>query len=73
MMDAERQTIRKMQSILLSIQNGKPRFFNIVQYENLGLVYSTENHGKDATGNDIIINHKWHLTEKGKQLLTVII
>ena len=74
MMDeATRNTIRKLQATLIKIDSGVPVFFNITQYEKMGLVYSTEKHGKDVYGNDTVICHKWHLTEKAKQYIRVAV
>lgn len=39
------QEIRKIQAVLHSIENGTPKFFNVVQYENLGLVVSKKKWG----------------------------
>jgi len=74
MMDkATRNNIRKLQATLIKIDSGVPVFFNITQYEKMGLVYSTEKHGKDAYGNDTVIKTIWHLTDKAKQYIRVAI
>ena len=74
MMDeATRNTIRKLQATLIKIDSGIPVFFNIVQFQKMGLVYSTEKHGKDSSGNDTVIKTIWHLTDKAKQYIRVAI
>lgn len=68
------ETIRKMQAVLLAVKEGRKVFFNVAIYENhLGLVYSTKIHKKSATGNDFVAWYKWHLTEKGKRALSVLV
>lgn len=71
--NTEIATIRKLQAVLQKIDRGIPVFFNVAEYERLGLVYSTENHGKDASVNDTVIDYTWHLTEKAKQYITVLV
>lgn len=63
--EKEKAAARRLQAILLSIQEKRPVFFNITQFESLGLVRA---HGKtlDNTTN-------WVLTEKGKSFLNVTI
>lgn len=74
MMDEKtKETIRKLQATLIKIDSGIPVFFNIVQYQNMGLVYSTNKHGKDSAGNDITLKTVWHLTDKAKQYIKVAI
>lgn len=70
---ATRNTIRTIQATLIKIDSGVPVFFNITQYENMGLVYSTQKHGNDVYGNKTVIGHKWHLTEKAKQYIKVAV
>ena len=73
MTNETRNTIRKIQTTLTKIDNGVKVFFNIAQFESLGLVYSTKVHGKDSSGNDTVICHKWHLTPKAKQYIKIAI
>ena len=68
-----KEKIRKIQSDLIRIANGERFFFNIVQYKNLGLIYWTDKHGTDATGNDIVIGTDYHLTDKAKQYIKIAI
>jgi hypothetical protein len=69
----DKEIIRKLQATLIKIDSGVSVFFNIVQYQNLGLVYSTDKWGKDAVGNDVVIGTRWHLTDKAKQYIKVVI
>jgi hypothetical protein len=73
MNEQTKETIRKLQATLIKIDSGIPVFFNIVQYQNMGLVYSTKKHGKNAVGNDVEIKTVWHLTEKAKRYINVIV
>lgn len=73
MNEETKKTIREIQSKLIKIEAGLPVFFNIVQFQKLGLVYSTNNHGKDSVGNEIVVKTVWHLTEKAKQYIKVVI
>jgi hypothetical protein len=73
MTNEQRQTIRKVQSDLIRIQKGEKFFFIIANYEKLGLIYSTNIFGRSATGNKIITGHKWHLTDKAKKYISVIV
>jgi hypothetical protein len=73
MTTAEKETIRKLQNNLIRINNGERFFFNITEYQKLGLVYGRDKHGKDSSGNDIIIQTNWYLTEKAKQYIKVMV
>ena len=73
MNEETKKIIREIQAKLIKIDSGIPVFFNIVQFQKMGLVYSTEKHGKDSSGNDTVICHKWHLTEKAKQYIKVAV
>ena len=63
--EKEKAAARRLQATLLSVQEKRPVFFNITQFESLGLVRA---HGKtlDNTTN-------WVLTEKAKSFLNVTI
>lgn len=69
----EKQQIRKIQSILQSIENGTPKFFNVTQYENLGLVTTKKKWGYDSSGNKVEMGCTFHLTAKAKMYLNVAI
>lgn len=69
----ERQEIRKVQAVLASIENGTPKFFNIVQYEKLGLVVSKKKWGINAVGNKVEMGYTFHLTTKAKMYLNVVV
>ena len=70
----ERQnTIKKLINTLTLIDMQKPVFFNVAQYEKMGLVISKKKWGTNAVGNKIVIGHTFHLTSKAKQFINVII
>lgn len=56
--------IAKIQATLAAIANKTPVFFNITQYQKRGLVKS---HGTYRGKTN------WILTEKGKQMLAVVV
>ena len=65
--------IRETQRILDAINQNIPVFFNIAQYEKLGLTYSTKKWGTNPSGNKVVVGHKHHLTDKGKRTLNTMI
>ena len=67
----EIQNIRKIQAILLSIKNGKPKFFNVAQYKKLGLVVVKKKWGINASGNKVEMGYTFHLTPKANIYLNV--
>lgn len=67
------ESVRKLQAVLQSIQNGTPKFFNISQYENLGLVVVKKKWGVDSVGNKAEIGYTYHLTPKAKMFLNVVV
>jgi hypothetical protein len=69
----EKQQIRKIQSILQSIDNGTPKFFNVTQYKNLGLVTIKKKWGYDSSGNKVEMGYTFHLTPKAKIYLNVAV
>jgi len=69
----QKQQIRKIQSVLQSIENGNPKFFNVAEYERLGLVVSKKKWGVDAVGNKVEKGYTFHLTTKAKVYLNVAI
>ena len=69
----QKQEIRKIQAVLQSIENGTPKFFNVVQYENLGLVVSKKKWGTNAVGNKVEMGYTFHLTTKAKMYLNVAV
>jgi len=73
MNEETKKTIREIQAKLIKIDSGIPVFFNIVQFQKMGLVYGTDKHGKDSCGNEIVIKTIWHLTDKAKQYIRVAI
>lgn len=73
MTTAQKQEIRKLQSVLQSIENGTPKLFNVVQYEKLGLVTSKKKWGINAVGNKVEMGYTFHLTPKAKRYLNIVI
>ena len=58
------KNLREVQAVLTRIAEGEKVFFNITQYKNSGLVYSTGSfESKGGT--------KWHLTSKGKLMMSI--
>lgn len=73
MTPSEKEQIRKIQAVLLSIDSGTPKFFNVAQYEKMGLVVSKTKWGTDLKGNKTDKGHTFHLTEKAKRYLNLAI
>jgi len=65
--------IRETQATLLEISQGNKVFFNIAQYKALGLTYSTKVWYTSARGTREVLEHKHHLTNKGQQILNVVL
>lgn len=61
MTQEEQNAIEKVRAVLWKIKHKQPVFFNIVQYENLGLVRAFGVDSKNRTN--------WVLTEKGKRII----
>jgi hypothetical protein len=63
---------RKVQAVLLSIHLGKPVFFNVVQYEKMGLVKCHQKFSiSPGSGNKEVSGYTFHLTEKSQRFLNV--
>lgn len=73
MTTTQKDQIRKVQAVLLSIKNGTPKFFNIVQFENMGLIVCKKKWGVDSTGNKTDIGYTYHLTTKGNRILNTAV
>ena len=73
MSEEDKRTIRKLQSDLQRIDRGERFFFNITQFQKLGLVKSRDVHYKDAMGNDAVKRTEWYLTPKAKEYLKVVV
>ena len=69
----DRKTIKKIQSILFKIDNKMPIFFNITQFQNMGLVKGRNQYYIDAAGNKQRLKTNWFLTEKGKRTLNAVL
>jgi len=68
-----RKKIKEVQNILLKIDNGQDVFFNISQYEQLGLVKRRRTWGLDPWGNRACLSVKFYLTNKAKRYLNLVI
>lgn len=71
--EQEKESIRKIQSDLIRINNGERFFFNITVYEKLGLIKEKDIFGTDASGNKIRIKTEYYLTDKAKQYIKVAV
>lgn len=71
MTQSDLEIIREVKRILTLVSKGQKVFLNLTQYKNLGLIETTNKHGIDATGNDIIIGTNFRLTEKARRILAV--
>jgi len=73
MTNAEKQQIRKIQTVLQNIDNGINVFFNISQYERFGLITTKKKWGINAVGNKVEIGHSFHLTAKARTYLNIVL
>tara|TARA_R100001244_G_scaffold54471_1_gene47042 strand:- start:1503 stop:1724 length:222 start_codon:yes stop_codon:yes gene_type:complete len=73
MTTTETQQIRKIQTTLQNINNGTKVFFNVAQYQRLGLVVVRKKWAINAVGNKIENGHTFHLTPKAKSYLTAVL
>ena len=69
----EKTTIKKLQSVLFKIDSKIPVFFNITQYQKMGVVKGINQYYKNSAGNKERLKTNWHLTQKGKQILNTIV
>ena len=67
----DKSIVTKIQANLLRISNGERFFFNIKQYENLGLIKARKNYCNDCHGNKVVKDHSYFLTDKGKRILSI--
>ena len=65
--------IKKVQSVLFKIDTKQKVFFNIVEYQKMGLVKGRNKYYKDSSGNKQRLTINWFLTDKGKQILNTIL
>ena len=66
----------KMREIITTLQridNGEKVFFNIAQYKKFGLITTNKKYGINAVGNKVERGHTFHLTDKARRFLSVII
>ena len=73
MTKAEKAYIRKIVATLTRIDNGEKVFFNISQYERLGLIKRNNKFGLSNVGNKVQRGYTYHLTDKARKYLNVII
>ena len=66
-------TIRKLQATLTKIDQKIPCFFNITQFQNMGLVKSRKIYCINTAGNKEVFKHEYYLTDKARQILNVMI
>lgn len=69
----EIQKIRAIQSILQSIDKGVNVFFNVANYEKLGLITTKKKYTVNSAGNKVVIGFSFHLTEKSKRYLNIVL
>jgi hypothetical protein len=68
------QAIRELQAKLIKIKNGEPVFFNLVQYQNLGLVKTRQvSNGYRKESNMSGIKTEYMLTPKAHQIISLAI
>ena len=65
--------MREIIAVLQRIDNGEKFFFNISQYEKFGLITTRKKYGINAVGNKVERGHTFHLTDKARRFLSVII
>jgi hypothetical protein len=68
-----KRTIRKIQADLIRIDNGERFFFNIANYEKLGLIKERDVFGTDSSGNKTRIRTDYYLTDKAKQYVKIAV
>ncbi len=65
--------MREIIAVLQRIDNGEKFFFNIAQYERFGLITTRKKYGVNAVGNKVERGSTFHLTDKARRFLSVII
>ena len=73
MTQEEKNKIREIITTLQRIDNGEKFFFNVAQYEKFGLITTRKKWGINAVGNKVVRGHTFHLTDKARRYLNVII
>ena len=71
MKDKQKNIIKELQSVLQSIEDGNPKFFNVSNFEKLGLITSKKKYGFDSVGNKIELGYDFFLTKKAKRYLNI--
>lgn len=68
------EVIRKLQATLLQIKNGNDVFFNVAQFENLGLVKAQKAFtGKLSSSGERMMKTKFVLTPKANAFINVAV
>ena len=73
MKEEDKIKMREIIAVLQRIDNGESVFFNIVQYKKFGLITTGKKWGTNAVGNKVERGHTFHLTDKARRFLNVII
>lgn len=73
MKQEDKVKMREIIATLQRIDNGEKFFFNIVQYERFGLITTRKKYGINAVGNKVERGHTFHLTDRARGFLSVII
>ena len=75
MNQTELAAIRKTQATLLAIKRGASPFFNITQFEQMGLVrfVQEKTHKRSPTTGEFLTRTKCLLTDKGNRIASAIV
>ena len=73
MTQEDKVVIRKIITTLQRIDNGENVFFNIPFYKKQGLITVKKKWGENPQGNKIEIGNTFHLTDKARRYLNVVI
>ena len=73
MTEADKVKIREIIATLQRIDNGEKVFFNISQYERLGLITIRKKWEINNVGNKVQRGQTYHLTDKARKYLNVIV
>ena len=65
--------MREIIAVLQRIDNGEKFFLNVAQYEKFGLITARKKWGTNAVGNKVEMGYTFHLTDKARRFLSVII
>lgn len=68
-----KKAIRDLQAVLQSIQDKRPAPFNVTFFTTKGLVTSHDHYKLNAYGLRVRVKTTYHLTDKAKQFLNVLV